>query len=122
AYTRLILNELGTIEPTYYQHGARYLAGSGTDVWGTLPGVSLHTELELLHTHIGLSRREAIAAATTNFAEAFGWKTGRIAPGYAAHVLLLNSNPLDDLANLTDIHQLWLNGALIDRGGLLRQD
>ena len=122
AYTNLILNELSAIEPAYYRHGARYLAGSGTDVWGTMPGISLHTELEILHTRIGLSRREAIAAATTNFAEAFGWKVGRIETGYAAHLLLLNQNPLDDLQHLKDIHQLFLNGEEVDRAALLSLD
>jgi hypothetical protein len=43
AYTRLGLKEL-EIEKRYVKAGARYLAGSGTDVWGTMPGISLHTE------------------------------------------------------------------------------
>ena len=32
----------------YKERGAKYLAGSATDVWGTMPGISLHTELAKL--------------------------------------------------------------------------
>jgi len=119
AYSNLIANELNNIEPTYYQLGARYLAGSGTDVWGTMPGISLHTELWLLHHKIGLTKREALAAATSNFSDAFGWKNGKIEKGFAANLLILNKNPLEDLEHLKDIDILILNGQVLDRSKLL---
>lgn len=118
AYTNLIMNELNTIEPVYYKNGAKYLAGSGTDVWGTMPGISLHTELNLLH-RMGLTKRETIAAATTNFEKAFGWKNGVIKKGYRANILVLNENPLEDLDHLKDIEFLLLNGEIIDTVQLL---
>jgi hypothetical protein len=37
---------------------------------GTMPGISMHTELEML-VRLGLSPREALAAATNNYAEQF---------------------------------------------------
>lgn len=113
AYTKLITSELNTIEPLYYQNGAKYLAGSGTDVWGTMPGISLHTELQLLHKKIGLTKRETIAAATTNFEKAYGWKNGAIKKGYQANILILNKNPLEDLENLKVIETIILNGKII---------
>ncbi|MEE9374685.1 MAG: hypothetical protein V3V00_16640 [Saprospiraceae bacterium] len=119
AYTNLITNELSNIEPIYYQHGAKYLAGSGSDVWGTMPGISLHTELELLHNKIGLTKREVLAAATANYSSAFGWKTGKIENGFVANVLVLNKNPLEDLNHLKDIEILILNGKIIDRENLI---
>ncbi|HHS95336.1 MAG TPA: hypothetical protein ENJ45_02010, partial [Phaeodactylibacter sp.] len=73
----------------------------------------------ILHQYIGLSNRETIAAATSNFAEAFGWKNGKIEKSYPANILLLNNNPLLDLENLKDIHLLFLNGKIIDRKALL---
>ncbi|MFD2915731.1 amidohydrolase family protein [Psychroserpens luteus] len=118
AYTNLIMNELNTIEPVYYKNGAKYLAGSGTDVWGTMPGISLHTELNLLH-RMGLTKRETIAAATTNFEKAFGWENGVIKKGYTANILILNENPLEDLDHLKDIEFLLLNGEIIDTAQLL---
>ena len=108
------------IEPAYYQAGAKYLSGSATDVWGTMPGISLHTELMLLHTQAGLYIEETLAAATVNFSIAFDWNIGRIKPGFEADLLILNSNPLDDIANLTDIDQMFSNGKFIDRHALLQ--
>jgi len=117
-YTATGLQEL-KIEHLLYQAGCKYLAGSATDVWGTMPGISLHTELELLH-RIGLSNREALAAATTNFSNAFGWKTGKVQQGFDADILILDKNPLDDLANTKAISVLINNGKVIDREQLLK--
>ncbi len=110
AYTRLIVNELQTLEPTYHRHGARYLSGSGTDVWGTMPGISLHTELQLMHRYIGLSKREVLAASTLNFSKAFGWKIGRVRKGYKANLILLKENPLHRLEELKNPEIVILEG------------
>lgn len=118
AYTQLGMNVL-KIEQSYRQAGARYLAGSATDVWGTMPGISLHVELKLLH-HIGLSNRQALAAATSNFALAFHWNhTGQIKSGCVADILILDKNPLEDLENLKRINRLFLRGREINRQKLL---
>lgn len=107
------------IEQKYFQAGAKYLAGSGTDVYGTMPGISLHQELELL-TMIGLSERQAIAAATSNFSEIFKWQeVGNIKPGCRADILVIESNPLKDLKNIKKIDMVILKGKIIDREKLL---
>ncbi len=121
AYTQLILNETAVLEPTYYKAGAKYLSGSATDVWGTMPGISLHTELMLLHTKVGLTIEETLAAATSNFGEAFGWKIGKIQAGYEADLLLLNANPIDRLSNLTRIDRLFVDGKELVPETLLKQ-
>lgn len=107
------------IEEQYRRAGAKYLTGSGTPGFGTMPGFSLHTELELL-TRIGLPARQALAAATSNFGEVFGWKRiGQVKEGYNADVLVLNANPLQDIGNLKDIHLIILKGEILDREKLL---
>ena len=116
-YSAVGLQEL-KIETVYYNAGSRYLAGSATDVWGTMPGISLHNELELL-TRIGLDNREVLAAATVNFPDAFGWSTGKIEKGYEADILILDENPLDDLANLKKISILINNGKVLNRNELI---
>ncbi len=108
------------IEKKYRQNGGKYLAGSATDVWGTMPGISLHTEMELL-SRVGLSNREIIAAATTNYNKAFGWKTGKIENDFVANILVLDENPLDDLEALTQIQTILLNGNIIERQKLLEK-
>jgi hypothetical protein len=110
-YTKMALKEI-ELEQKYYQHGAKYLVGSGCDVWGTMPGISLHTELEMLQK-IGLSNRQLIASASSNFNEAFGWKKGKLQAGFDADILILNSNPLDNIENLKNIDKLFLKGELI---------
>jgi len=108
------------IEEQYCRAGAKYLAGSGTSAFGTMPGISLHTELALLH-RIGLTSRQAIAAATGNYRELFGWRdVGNLSAGSRADLLILDRNPAEDLANLQAISGLYVNGEAIDRGGLLR--
>ena len=116
-YTAMAIQEL-KIEKVLHDAGCKYLAGSAADVWGSMPGISLHYELELLH-RIGLTNREAIAAATTNFSNAFRWKTGKLKKGFDADILILNRNPLDDLQNLKAISVLINNGEIINREELL---
>ena len=119
AYSNLIANETAIIEPAYHQAGAKYLSGSATDVWGTMPGISLHTELMLLHTKPGLSLEEVLAATTVNFSKAFGWKVGQLKPGFEADILILDKDPLRDLANFTAINRIFNNGIEINRDSLL---
>lgn len=88
--------------------GALHAAGvpilAGTEVMGVpflAPGTSLHRELELLVAS-GLTRYEAIRSATVNPA-VFLRKAqdfGRIGVGRRADLLLVDANPLEDLAVL----------------------
>jgi Amidohydrolase family len=96
-----------------------YLAASGAAVSGTMPGISLHTELEML-VRIGLSSREALAAATNNYAIQFGWnELGLIAPGRRADILVLDADPTASVWNVRRISTLIEDGNIIDREGLL---
>ncbi len=122
AYTNLITTETTVIEPAYYKAGAHYLSGSATDVWGTMPGISLHTELMLLHTKVGLTIEEVLAATTSNFNKAFGWKIGRIKEGFEADLLLLNKNPLENLENLNSIDRIFIDGKELFPSELLKKD
>ena len=108
------------LDARFYRLGARFLAGSNAGAYGSLPGSGLHLELTLLH-RIGLSPREALAAATTNYADVYGWQdVGRIEPGRVADVLVLDADPRADLAALEHIHTLVLRGKVIDREKLLK--
>ena len=102
-----------------YQVGAKYLAGSSATSYGIMPGSGLHLELTLLH-RIGLSPREAIAAATSNFADIYGWRdVGRIEPGRVADVLILDADPRSDLAALNHIDRIIFRGSMLNRQSLL---
>jgi Amidohydrolase family len=116
-----VAQALMRVEERYRRAGAKYLTGSGTTAFGTIPGVSLHTELELL-SRVGLPPRQALAAATSNFGEIFDWKTvGQVKAGYNADLLVLNANPLQGIENLKNIHSVILNGEILDRDKLLAE-
>jgi hypothetical protein len=96
-----------------------YLAASGASVNGSMAGISMHTELELL-VRLGLSPREALAAATNNYALQFGWnELGQIAPGRRADILILDSDPVANIWNARRITGLIVDGNVLDREALL---
>ena len=96
-----------------------YLAASGAAAMGTMPGISMHTELELL-VRLGLSPREALAAATNNYAIQFGWtELGLIAPGRRADILVVDADPTANIWNARRISGLIVDGNVLDREGLL---
>jgi hypothetical protein len=102
------------IEAQYCQAGATYLTGSGTDAFGTMPGISLHIELGLLVRDC-LTPRQALAAATSNVNAAFNWKTtGEIKRGYDADLVVLDADPTIDIANATRVRHVVLAGKVID--------
>jgi imidazolonepropionase-like amidohydrolase len=108
------------LEERYRRGGARYLAGSGTSAFGTLPGIALHLELRLLR-RIGLTPRQALAAASSNVAEVFRWpQTGRVAAGHDADLLVVDADPTADLRNLDQIRMVVLRGEIVDRQALLQ--
>lgn len=119
AYAAMARSEL-MLEEAYRQAGANYLAGSGTDVWGTMPGISLHQELEGL-SRIGMSPREVLAAATSNFSRIFpNWgAAGEIREGQRADLLVLSEDPREGVENLRSIETLILAGEIIDLTELL---
>ena len=78
---------LWRINQTIFAAYPHYLAASGAPVRGTMAGISMHTELEMM-VRLGLSAREALATATNNYAIQFNWNDlGLIASGRRADIL-----------------------------------
>ena len=72
-------------------------------------------ELELLVDH-GLSEREALEAATVNAADLLGLSdAGRIAEGYRADLLVLDSNPLEDVTAWQSPERVVSLGSRVER-------
>jgi hypothetical protein len=112
---------LWEINQTIFASYPHYLAASGAPVMGSMPGISEHTELEML-VRLGLSPREALAAATNNYALQFGWnELGLIAPGRRADILVLDSDPTTNVWNTRRIATLIVDGNILDREALLRE-
>jgi hypothetical protein len=110
---------LWAINGTLMQARPLYLAASGASTLGALPGIALHVEMELL-VRCGLTPREALAAATSNYAEKFGWRElGLVEPGRRADLVVLDADPTKDVRNADQISDVVLDGAVLDRGRLL---
>ena len=107
------------INQTIYAAYPHYLAASGAPVFGTMPGISMHTELEMM-VRLGLSPREALATATNNYSLQFSWnELGLIAPGRRADILVVDADPTVNIWNVRRISTLIVEGNVVDREALL---
>jgi imidazolonepropionase-like amidohydrolase len=95
--------------------GVEVLAGTDAPSPGVAHGLSLHRELELL-VLAGLTPSEALAAATSAPARAYGLHDrGRIAPGRRADLVLVNGDPTADVRATRDIAGVWKRGVRCPR-------
>ena len=96
--------------------GVPLMAGTDTGAPFLFPGSALHDELALL-VQAGLTPMQALQAATENSADFLGKleTRGTIEPGKVADLLLLDANPLDDIHNTQQIHDVIFHGKLLDR-------
>jgi imidazolonepropionase-like amidohydrolase len=99
--------------------GVDILAGTDTLNPNCFPGFSLHDELGLL-VQAGLTPIQALQAATLNPARFMGRENelGTIQPGKLADLVLLNANPLDDIANTRKIDAVVYGGRLFPKASL----
>lgn len=91
--------------------GGKIMAGSDTPEFLWLYGFAMHHELKALRD-AGIGNYAALAAGTRNPHEFLGTldKAGTIEKGKRADVMLLNANPLDDIAATYDRAGVMLKG------------
>ena len=89
----------------------------GTDSW--LSGFAYGDELELL-VAAGLSPARVLRMATADAAVFLGedGEWGQVAEGMRADLVLLDSNPLVDVASVRRVNAVILRGRLLDRAAL----
>lgn len=85
-----------------HRAGVRFVAGTDAG-WRLTPFDAIHNEIRWLHD-AGLSRMEAIVAATGGAAETIGAedRIGVVRQGATADLLVVDGDPLQDLAALRD--------------------
>jgi imidazolonepropionase-like amidohydrolase len=101
--------------------GVPFLAGTDAPVTWAFPGFAIHDELALL-VEAGLTPVQALQAATLNPAQFLGRTAdlGTVAEGRLADLVLLDANPLEDIANTTRIRAVVADGRLYRRADLDR--
>lgn len=104
-------------------NGVKFLVGSDYPNPNTYPGFSLHEELQIFVSEVGLSTLQALQAATINPAIYFGQsdKLGTVSERKRASLVLLNKNPLDDIRNTGEIEGVILRGKYM-KGDSLRAE
>lgn len=103
-----------------HQGGVRLVVGTDVGNPFVMAGYSVHDELRHF-VRLGMTPFEALKAATTRAAELMGAKpeTATLAPHQKADLVLVDGDPLDDVANAAAIrgvmvHGKWLGEAEIN--------
>ena len=103
--------------------GVTIAAGTDAGNIGTIHGPALFREFQLMK-QAGLTNMQILKDATANAAKLFGGETGarigRIENGAFADLVILKSNPADDIANASDIETVIKNGAIYPANSILR--
>ncbi|MDB4293407.1 amidohydrolase family protein [Maribacter sp.] len=107
AQTAFHLNMIKKVHET----GIPIMAGTDTPIAYLMPGLSLHEELSAL-VNAGISPLEALKTATYNPAKYFNMENelGSIQESMWADLIILDSNPLDDITNTRAIHTVIKQG------------
>jgi len=111
----------GRIIKALHDAGAGLLLGSDAPQVMNVPGFSALAELQAL-VEAGLTPYQALETATRNVATYLGWldRTGTVAVGKVADLVLLDGNPLSDIRNVRNragvmLRGRWLPSAEIQR-------
>lgn len=110
-----------SVLPMLQKAGVTILAGTDAGFLNSYnyPGIGLHQELGWL-VHYGLTPQQALQAATINGARFLGHADayGTLAPGKVADIVLLDADPLRDIAATKQIRAVVLRGQVHDRTDL----
>ena len=105
-----------------HEAGVELLVGSDAAVLNIFPGYSLHDEMALFVSELGMTPGEVIERATRRSAKFLGLadQIGTVEEGKIADLVLLDANPLDDIHNTKRISAVILRGTLYDQRGIKR--
>ena len=98
---------------TYVRIGGRVVAGTDTPQQFVVPGASLHRELQL-YVAAGLTPAAALQTATADAADLLGLadRTGTVAVGKDADLVLLDADPLANIAATTRVRLVVRAGVI----------
>jgi imidazolonepropionase-like amidohydrolase len=103
--------------------GVTIAAGTDAGNIGTIHGPALFREFQLMKD-AGLTNMQILQCTTTNAAKLFGGETGAhigsIAKGNFADLVILNSNPVDDIAHASAIDTVIKDGVVYSADKILQ--
>lgn len=102
-----------------HRAGAKILVGPDSPQFFLVPGFATHREMKSL-VEAGLSNYAVLEAATRNGAENLGMikEFGTIEKGKRADLLLLDANPIEDIANAKQISGVMVRGKWLPKNEL----
>lgn len=114
-------DRMAAVLPMLEKAGVTIIAGTDAGFLNSFnyPGIGLHDELSLF-VNKGLTPTQALSAATRAGPAWFGQldRYGAVAPGKAADLVLLDRNPLQDIAATRAIRTVVMRGKVYDRAAL----
>jgi imidazolonepropionase-like amidohydrolase len=101
--------------------GVTVALGDDSGIQNSYPGYAALRQLERM-AESGMTPQQVLVAATRTAADVLRLTDmGSIAPGKSASFVVLDANPLDNLANARTISKVYLRGHEIDRAALRAQ-
>src|SRR5215470_11273149 len=103
--------------------GVTIAAGTDAGNIGTIHGPAFFREFQLMK-EAGLTPMEILQCATANAAKLFGGETGahtgNLQNGCFADLVILNSNPIDEIAHVSDIDTVVKSGVVYRADSILK--
>ena len=105
---------------TLWEAGIPVSAGTDAGNIGTLHGPSIHRELQLM-IEAGLTPEQVLTAVTRNAALLYAEepRMGTLEPGKHADLLVVDGDPLADVANLQRLRYVVKGGAVLDAAKIM---
>lgn len=102
--------------------GVPFLLGSDAPQWWNVPGFSIQRELDAM-VKAGFTPYQVLESGSRNVARYFGAEEdfGTVAPGRRADLVLLDANPLTDIANWSRQAGVMIRGRWLSREEIARR-
>ncbi|MYC53530.1 MAG: amidohydrolase family protein [Gammaproteobacteria bacterium] len=121
ALARRMVERMSSLPRRVLEGGGRVIMGTDSPI---IPrGLSLHAEMEILVRYGRMRPVDVLRATTSESGEALGYegRLGVVAPGAFADLIVLDEDPLRDIAATRSVHTVILGGAVHTLEELLRR-